>query len=361
MKLPVLAAALCLVCTLTAHAASEVVLSAAQIKNLSITTTPLRLATSAPGMAYPATVIVPPGQLRIVAAPMPGLLTSVLVASNDSVKVGQPLAYLASPMLAEAQGSLVQAAAQAQLARENLKRDTQLLADGIIPASRQRATRAASVSANAMLIQQRQSMRMSGVPEASIRQMEAGRASNAQITLTAPIAGNVLEVTATPGQRVDANMALFKIARLNPLWLEIHLPAPDAGSVRPGDAVSVTGREVAGRVLSVARGASASQTVTVRAEIRGTLDGLVAGQAVEARLAQAQTSGWQVPAAAVVRQRDKTYLFVRSAHGFTPVPVNVLGQGGDTARVSGAVQAGQQIAVGGVSQIKAVWAGIGGE
>lgn len=361
MKLPVLAAAVCLACTLTAHAASEVVLSAPQIKNLSITTTPVRLATRAPGMAYPATVVVPPTQLRLVAAPMPGLLTSVRVASNDSVKAGQPLATLASPMLAEAQGSLVQAAAQAQLARENLKRDTQLLADGIIPASRQQATRAAAVSANAMLTQQRQSLRMSGVPEATIRQMEAGRASSAQITLTAPIAGNVLEVSATPGQRVDGNMALFKIARLNPLWLEIQLPAADAVSVRPGDAVSVTGRDVSGRVLSVARGASASQTVTVRAEIRGALDGLVAGQAVEARLAQTQTSGWQVPAVALVRQGDKTYLFVRSAHGFTPVPVTLLGQGSDSARVSGAVQAGQQIAVGGVSQIKAVWAGIGGE
>jgi hypothetical protein len=114
-------------------------------------------------------------------------------------------------------------------------------------------------------------------------------------------------------------------------------------------------------VLSVARGASASQTVTVRAEIRGALDGLVAGQAVEARLAQAQTSGWQVPAAAVLRQGKQAYLFVRSAHGFMPVPVTLLGQDGDTARVSGALQAGQQIAVGGVSQIKAVWAGIGGE
>ncbi|HUW29769.1 MAG TPA: efflux RND transporter periplasmic adaptor subunit [Sulfuriferula sp.] len=361
MNMPVLAAALCLACTLTAHASSDVVLSATQVKNLSISTTPLRLATSAPGLAYPATVIVPPSQLRIVAAPMTGLLTSVLVASHDTVKLGQPLARLSSLALAEAQGSLIQAAAQAQLARENLKRDTTLLAEGIIPASRQQAARAASVSANAMLTQQRQSLRMSGVPEASIRQMEAGRASSAEISLTAPIAGSVLEVSATPGQRVDANMALFKIAKLSPLWLEMQLPAVDAASVRPGDAVSVSGGNVQGRVLSVARASSASQTVMVRAEIQGALEGLVAGQAVGARIAQTQTSGWQVPAAAVVRQKNQAYLFVRSARGFTPVPVSVLGQSGDTARVAGALQAGQQVAVRGVGQIKAVWMGIGGE
>jgi cobalt-zinc-cadmium efflux system membrane fusion protein len=361
MKMPVLAAALCLACTLTAHASNDVVLSATQVKNLSINTTPLQLSTRASGLAYPATVIVPPSQLRIVAAPMTGLLTSVLVASNDTVKLGQPLARLSSPMLAEAQGSLVQAAAQAQLARENLKRDTSLLAEGIIPASRQQATRAASVSANAMLTQQRQSLRMLGVPDASIRQMEAGRASNAEISLTAPIAGSVLEVSATPGQRVDANMALFKIAKLSPLWLEMQLPTSDAASVRPGDVVSVSGRDVQGRVLSVARASSASQTVSVRAEIRGALDGLVAGQAVATRIAQTQTRGWQVPAAAVVHQQDKTYLFVRTAQGFTPVPVTLLGQSGESARVAGELKAGQQVAVQGVSQIKAVWMGISGE
>ncbi len=361
MKLPVLATVLCLACTLTAHAASDIALSKTQIKNLGIITQALLLTDSAASLAYPATVVVPPNQLRIVAAPMAGLLTGVLVASGESVKADQALATLSSPMLAEAQSGLIQAAAQAQLAGETLKRDTQLLADGIIPASRQQAARAASVSANAMLIQQRQSLRMSGVPETVIRQMESGRAGSAQIPLLAPIAGSVLEVTATAGQRVDANMALFKIARLEPLWLEIQLPAPDAASVRLGDLVSVAGRAATGRVVSVSRAASSSQTLMVRAEISGALDGLAAGQAVTAQINSAQVSGWQVPAAALVRQHDQTYLFVRTTNGFVPVPVKLLAQGSDTVRVSGALKPGQQVAVDGVSQIKAVWMGIGGE
>lgn len=361
MKQQFLAAAFCLAAAATAQAANDITFSAAQIQALGIRTVPLVAAGSTQGMAYPATVIIPAGQMRVVAAPMAGLLTSVLVASNTPVRAGQALARLASPGLAEAQGSLIQAAAQAQLARENMKRDDQLLADGIISAGRHQATRAAYLSANAMLAQQRQSLRMLGVPQSAISQMEAGRASSAEITLSAPITGEVLEVNATPGQRVDPATVLFKVAKLDPLWLEISVPARDAAAIKPGEVVTISGRNASGRVLSVARAASMSQAVTVRAEVHGDLNGLVAGHAVEARITQAAASGWQVPASAVAQQQGKSFLFVRSTQGFTPVPVKVLGQSGDSARIVGALQAGQQVAVQGVGQIKAVWMGIGGE
>ncbi|GBL44542.1 probable Co/Zn/Cd efflux system membrane fusion protein [Sulfuriferula multivorans] len=361
MKFQYLAAGLCLAFALTAHAANNIVMSAAQLQTLGIRTAAVSVAANTQGVPYPATVSVPAGQMRVVAAPMMGLVSSVLVASNDTVKAGQPLARLASPGLAEAQRNLVQAAVQAQLARQNLKRDDQLLADGIISAARQQATRAAYLGANAMLVEQRQSLRMLGVPESLVRQMEAGHATSAEITLVAPISGVVLEVTATPGQRVDSATALFKVAKLDPLWLEISVPAKDAAAIRPGEVVTLSGRNARGSVLSVARAASTSQTVSVRVEVRGDLNGLMAGQAVEARIAQSAASGWQVPAAAVAMQQGKSYVFVRSAQGFTPVAVRVLGQSGDTARVEGALKNGAQVAVQGVAQVKAVWMGIGGE
>ena len=361
MKFQYLAASLCLASALTAHAASDIAMSAVQQQTLGIRTVAVDAASHAQGAAYPATVSVPAGQMRVVAAPMMGLISNVLVASNDTVKAGQPLAHLASPGLAEAQRNLVQAAVQAQLARQNLQRDNQLLADGIIPAARQQATHAAYLGANAMLVEQRQSLRMLGVPESLIRQMEAGRAASAEITLVAPISGVVLEVSATPGQRVDAATALFKVAKLDPLWLEISVPAKDAAVIRPGEVVTISGRNATGRVLSVARAVSMSQTVSVRAEVHGDLNGLMAGQAVQARIAQAAASGWQIPAAAIAMQQGKSYVFVHSARGFTPVAVKVLGQSGDTTRVDGALKHGAQVAVQGVAQIKAVWMGIGGE
>jgi hypothetical protein len=62
----------------------------------------------------------------------------------------------------------------------------------------------------------------------------------------------------------------------------------------------------------------------------------------------------------VVRQGDKAYVFVRNGTGFTAVPVNVLASAGQTVQVSGALQAGQEVAIASVIALKAAWQGKGG-
>ena len=47
---------------------------------------------------------------------------------------------------------------------------------------------------------------------------------NSGITITAPIDGQVLTQMVTIGQRVDVAMPLYRIAKLNTLWLEIYAP-----------------------------------------------------------------------------------------------------------------------------------------
>ena len=355
----ILAAALSV--AMSAHAADNLVFSPKQLQMLGIRTLPLATSSQQASLGYAATVVVPPTQQRIVAAPMMGLLTRVWVTSNTQVKAGQPLATLASPSLAEAQGGLVQAAAQAQLARGQLQRDDQLLADGIIPQSRQQATRAAYLSANAMLTQHRQSLRMLGVPAGTIAQMERGQANTAELNLVAPMSGVVLEVNAAAGQRVEAATALFKVAQMHPLWLEIQVPSNAAAGIKSGDQVNVAGRKVTGRVLSVGQSAQLAQTVLVRAQIEGELDGLVSGQAVEAQLTGKTSLDWQVPVTALAYNKNQPFVFVRDARGFHPVAVKVLSQTASVARVAGGFTKNDVIAVQGVAQIKAVWTGVGGE
>lgn len=359
MQRIILAAALC--AAMSAHAVENPVVSPRQMQVLGIQTLPINASSQQPSLAYPATVVIPPSQQRIVAAPMMGLITRIWVTSNTQVKAGQPLATLSSPSLAEAQGGLVQAATQAQLARAQLQRDDQLLADGIIAQSRQQTARAAYLSANAMLTQQRQSLRMLGVPAATIARMERGQANTAELNLVAPMTGVVLEVNAAAGQRVDVASPLFKIVHMQPLWLEIQVPSGDAATIRAGDQVSVAGRKVAGRVLSIGQSTQLAQTVLVRAQIDGQLDGLVSGQAVEAQLMGKVGRGWEVPVTALAYQTNKAFVFVRDARGFRPVAVQVLSQTSKNARIAGDVKSGDMIAVQGVAQIKAIWTGMGGE
>ncbi|NOT17268.1 MAG: HlyD family efflux transporter periplasmic adaptor subunit [Sulfuriferula sp.] len=348
-----------------AHAADQLTFTDQQLHTLGIVTAPVVSTQSQTSLSYPASVLIPTNQERIVAAPMMGMVSRILVTANTMVKAGQPLATLLSPDLAQAQGGLVQAAVQAQLAQAQLQRDDKLLADGIIPAARQQTTRANYLTASAMLTQQRQALRMLGVPANTITQMERGTAHSAELQLVAPIAGVVLETNVTAGQRVDTTTALFKIAQMRPLWLLIQVPTAVAATIKVDDSVSVVGRKTVGRVLSVAQTSQAAQTVAVRAEITGDLDGLVSGQAVEARISGHTQSAWQVPVNAVVYQQNKPYLFVRDARGFHPVAIKVLAQTGATSSivplVAGALSAKDAVATQGVAQIKAVWTGVGAE
>lgn len=342
---------------------TRLVLAAPQLDAMALATVPLgdREPLAVAGLA--ATVVVPPAQQRVVAAPVAGLLERVTVAVNDPVKAGQPIARLMSPALAELQRGIVQAAVQARLADEVARRDRQLFDEGLVAESRLRASVAAQSEAAAALAERRQALRLAGLPEAAVARIEAGRAAEPGVDLVAPIDGVVLEQSAPMGSRVEAATALFRIARLSPLWLELQVPVDRLARIAPGDTVEVPGTAARGRVGSVGRGAGAGQFVVVRAEIAAGTTGLVPGQAVEARVLPAgrPAVGWRVPSAAVVRHEGRARVFVRGADGVDAVEVRVLDEGDAGALVDGPLAAGERVVVRGTAALKAKLAGIGSD
>ena len=116
-------------------------------------------------------------------------------------------------------------------------------------------------------------------------------------------------------------------------------------------------------VLSIGSAASTGQTVTLRAEVTQGAALLRAGEFVQVRLPFASSNagaGWAVPLQAVARQGDKAFVFVRTEQGFVAKPVTVLASGGQTLRVNGDLQTGQQIAITSVIALKAAWQGKSG-
>ena len=123
-------------CALPLSAADELKFSPPQIKALGIETAPLAAQDGGDIAGLPAQVAVPNNQLHVISAPLPGMLEYLAVAANQPVKRGQLLARLQSPLLADAQRGLLQAAAQLQLSHDSLARDEKLLQEGIIAESR---------------------------------------------------------------------------------------------------------------------------------------------------------------------------------------------------------------------------------
>lgn len=345
---------------LVGHAADTLIkLSPEQVKSLAVTAQPLESFEAGGGRRLPAQVVVPPRQVEVLGAPLPGAVTAVLAAYGETVKRGQPLARVQGPQMLELQREFVQAQSQAEVAGENRRRDESLYADGIIAGSRLAATRASERQAAAQLAEKRQALRLAGLgdpgPEA--------KALSGVAEVRAPFDGVVLEAPVQPGQRVEATATLFKLGRISPLWLEIQASPAQASGLAPGDAVSVPGCAQGGRLTLVAPHMNpATQSLLLRAELPRPEGCVKPFQFVQAQVTPAAPQAGnarRVPSGALVRHQGQTWLFTETPAGFKPLAVKVLDETEKSSLVAVDAPGQTRVVTRGVAALKAAWLGLG--
>jgi RND family efflux transporter MFP subunit len=345
-----------------ANPAENIVMSASQQQSLGVTVTPVSKNTMLSSRRFPGEIVVPVGQERVVSAPQAGLLDQ-LFAAGQEVKKGQPIAHLTSADLLALQRDYLLAMTQKKLAAKSLARDAELFKDGIIPQRRFLETESAYDQITASLAQSKQALRLAGMSDNAISQMSPSFGMNSGITITAPIDGQVLTQMVTIGQRVDVAMPLYRIAKLNTLWLEIYAPLESMPLVKLGMPVQVPKLHASGKLIAIIRSVNkADQTVRLRAEITQGDEKLSPGQMVEAEISLgAQVQHFSVPKSALARQGAESLVFVQTKAGFHPLKVKVIFEQGDEAVVDADFKGGERIAVSGISAIKGTWLGLGRE
>ncbi len=348
----------------SAFAVDELVLSANQKQTLGIVTVPLPPKQQGELSGMPAQVVIPGNQLFTISTPLAAMVEQMLVGVGDAVSKGQILATLQSPALAEAQRGLLQASTQSQLAHDNLARDEKLWQDGIISESRYRATQSQYREASAALAERKQMLKLSGMSDSAISLLQSGSNLNSLLSVASPIDGVILEKNASAGQRLDAAVSLFKVAKLDPLALEIQAPLDSTRGLKVGAAVSVPAYGATGKLTAIGRSLSGgNQTILLRALINQGTESLRPGQFVEASIntnANNSTVQWSVHNSPLARINGKALIFVDTSKGFRGETVNVLHEGAENSLVSGKFNGDEKIAVQGVSALKAQMMGIGG-
>lgn len=347
-----------------AAAEALIPMSPAQQRTLGIAVAPLDAAAGVSGNRLPGEIVVPVGQERVVSSPQPGLIDVLYVAAGQSVSKGQKLAHISSPELVSLQRDYLQAVTQSRLAKNTLARDEELYRDGIIAERRYMAAKSQYEELAALLVQRRQMLKLSGMGDAAIARLENRNEFSSGLTISAPIEGQVLEKLVTAGQRIDLATPLFRIGRLNPLWLEIHAPIETLESVTNGMPVRIPKYQAEGRIIAVIRNINKNdQTMHIRAEITRNAERLSPGQFVEAELLMDTHTGQQfsVPRNAVIRNGPDSYVFVQTGQGFVPHKVTVLSEQADSTVIAGALGGSEKVAVSGTVAIKAAWVGAGGE
>ncbi len=362
MKIAILALTV-LLTTQSSYATENIIISAKQVQTLGIATITLPKKQNGEISGLPAQVVIPANRLFIVSAPLSGMIEQTLVGVGDYVKKGQVIAHLQSRELAEAQRGLLETSIRSQLARENLSRDEALYKEGIISENRFRTTRSLSLESQAVFAERRQMLRLSGMSESAILQLQSDQHLSSLLTLTSPTDGVVLEKNANAGARIDAAVPMFKIAKLDQLTVEIQASISVTRDMKIGAAITIPACAASGKLTAIGRSLTGSnQTILLRGTILHGTENLRSGQFVEASISTAVHSSaqWEIPNSAISRIEGRSVVFVQTSQGFRALAIHIINEGAQNSVVNGALKGDEKIAISGVSALKSSMMSIGG-
>lgn len=223
--------------------------------------------------------------------------------TGATVRAGEPLLAVYSPMLVSAQEELI-------LARRLLDNATR---DG--------ASRAADNAAE-LLESARRRLRYWDIPEEEIARIEQVGTPQRTLTLRSPASGIIVEKNVVEGSRIMPGMDLYRIADLGRVWIEGEVFEKDLSLVHLGQAASVTfdaypGETFDGRVTWVYPTVSTeSRTGRIRVELANPGQRLKPGMYAKLELeADADRMTLMVPRDAVHFTGERALVFVREADG----------------------------------------------
>lgn len=187
--------------------------------------------------AQPLVCLIQPSQIAELGTSVPGVIESLRVDRGDSVRKGQVVAVLRNDVeraaldvaqsKAQADADVLAAQAAADFARQRLTRSEDLFRKQFISEQALDQVRTETQVAVQKLAQTREQRRIWE------RELGLARSQLAQRTLVSPIDGIVAERYLSTGERIE-DRAVMRIAAINPLHVEVMVPAASFGKLRTG-------------------------------------------------------------------------------------------------------------------------------
>ena len=321
-----------------------------------------------PSVVVSGRIDTPPGGDAVVGAPVTGRLVSPiggLPRPGSVVRKGQTLASLipapASPE-AEARANLAVAEAQARFAAagRDLERAERLIKDeAISQRTLEQARREKKVAEEAVTAALRGAALYSGA---------RGAAGQGTWHLTAPIAGTLVEVRATPGATVSPGTTLFRIIDTHELWVVARVPEQDASGLRADDnpsfkvagletwrSIELQGEDAKASVVAIGRTVDpVSRTVDAIYSLHEPDDALRVGGLVQVSLPVGESvEGVTIPRSALIDQDGRSVVYVQEdGEHFEERAVRLGPRAGDYISVVEGLQLGERIVTQGANLIR---------
>ena len=200
----------------------------------------------------------------------------------------------------------------------------------------------------------RQRLLLLGMPASTVAAVEKGRRTSAVYTVTAPIGGTISTLVVRAGMTVSPGQMLAQINGLSSIWLDAAVPEAVAGSVSPGQPVTVTlaafpGETRHGRVRAILpRAADESRTLTVRTELPNPGLKLRPGMFAQVNFAGEERQVLLVPSEAVIQTGKRSIVMLALDKGrFRPAEVRTGRTGGGQTEVLAGLAEGEKVVTSG--------------
>lgn len=295
-----------------------------------------------------------------------GRLTQVSAEAGQEVRRGQTVAVVFSDELAMAQSRYLSAQAELEEHHQHHQRTLQLVELGA--ASREEFEQATSVlkKAEAEMAAQRQRLLLLGLTPQRVAALRGPAQVSSEISLHAPAAGTVISRAANPGEVVEANKELLRVADLSNVWVVGQVFERDLARVRIGSGASVTseaypGRIWRGRVTYVDPQLDpATRTAQVRVEVANPGQALKLGMFVNVgfgALGTAEATAPTVPASAVQTIGGRTVVFLATDDpgAYVMRPVRVGTESSGRYPVLEGLHVGDRVVTEGSFMLRAEW------
>jgi membrane fusion protein, heavy metal efflux system len=321
----------------------------------------------------PYDVVTSPGKIEAnpalmsrVVLPLAGRVSAVMVKIGDSVTRGQTLVTIESPdadaaesAFRQAEASVTQAKANLNKAQADFDRATDLFEHNAV-AKKDTLTAENALAQTKAALDQARAAREQTARRLQLLGLKPG-AFGQKVSVPAPLAGKVLEMSIAPGEyRNDTNAPVMTIADLSTVWVSSDVPESSIRFIQVGERVDVNltaypAEVFRARVLRIADLVDPqTRSIKVRAEMDNSRGRFRPEMYGTIRHTEATRVTPVIPPGAVVQGDGKSVVFLEESPGrFRTVEVKVGDRVGDVLPVLSGVRAGDRVVVDGAMLLKA--------
>lgn len=200
----------------------------------------------------------------------------------------------------------------------------------------------------------RQRLRLLGMSDALISQVDRTGRTNGSMTITAPISGVIQTLDARSGVTLSSGQTLAQINGIGTVWLNAAVPEAQAGAIRVGqrataDLTAFANERFGGRVVAILPTAAAdSRTLTVRIELANRGGRLRPGMFANVSFGGDDRPALVVPSEAVIRTGTRTIVMLAMNDGrYHPAEVRTGREGSGKTEIVAGLAIGERVVASG--------------